>query len=278
MSVREYFTCKNCGFSYMEVNYYFRVRENTSFVEMYESLFSTMNYADESPVNGRVLQRYCKNCDKTIYIYQTYPGNSIYTRESTIDFLKEGLAKKHTQVLKTTAIFKKLVDMVKSNAKLMELNDLLKEHEDDICYKIDFNDYLSEKSFKGMDFNIGNYTGKKADGKFDKENLEDLDLKSIFKDMSNHLKGISANDLNLDEFNSDMSLHIYDLNEELKRLEGGIICINYYDDDFIITLDGDEIDGRTCPECKEEFYLINPNNPCPKCEKKEIEYECIHFD
>ena len=40
---------------YTEVNYYFCFRKDTGIVEKYESLFSAIDYADESPVRGHVL-------------------------------------------------------------------------------------------------------------------------------------------------------------------------------------------------------------------------------
>ena len=129
MSVREYFTCRSCGFRYMKVNLYFCFRNDTCCIERYESLFSTTDYVDDSPVRGRVIQRYCRNCDKTVYIYQTGFGACIFTKKSTIDFLKELIPRKQEKLLKIAVLLNKLVDLVESDASMNELNEFLMVHD-----------------------------------------------------------------------------------------------------------------------------------------------------
>lgn len=283
MSCREYYTCKNCGFTYTEVNYYFCFRTDTGLIEKYESLFSTMNYADKSPVKGQVMQHYCKNCDKIVSIYQTGLGSSIFTREPTIDFLMEFIPKKEEKLLKTSVLLKNLVELVESDASLTELNDFLEEHDENLYYKLDLNDYLCEKSFKSMGFDIKDYIKEKGILDSSEETLNDahsndIDLKSLYKDMSNHLKNLSASDLNRKEFYRDISEKFDYLSDDLREFKNEIICINYYGDDFNISLDGDEIDSGICPECGEEFYVISPENPCPKCGSHDMDYDYVLFD
>ena len=283
MSCREYYTCKSCGFTYTEVNYYFCFRTDTGLIEKYESLFSTMNYADKSPVKGRVLQHYCKNCDKIVSIYQTGLGSSIFNRDSTIEFLLEFFPKKEEKLLKTSVLLKNLVDLVESDASLTELNDFLEEHDENLYYKLDLNDYLCKKSFKSMDFDIKDYLEEKwiMDSSEDALNnlcSNDMNLASLYKDMSNHLKEITANDLNIYKFYFDISKKFDYLSEDLRKFEKEIPCINYYGDDFNIRLDGTEIENGVCPECGEEFYVISPENPCPKCGSEGIDYHHVFYD
>ena len=304
MSCREYFTCKNCGFSYMDVNYYFCFKDDTGLIEKYESLFSTVNYSDGSIIRGRVIQHYCRSCDKVVSVYQTGLGSSLFSRESTIDFLREFIPKKRERLLKTSVLLNSFVDMVKSDAGLIELNDFLKEHDDELYYKVDLDDFLGEKPFESMDFHIRDYIKEEALIDFDNRtfsrselynwsnkdlnrfpsyNLDrlhsrDLDLKSLYGDISNHLSEISAKDLNRDELYSEVSSYFDYISYDLKFMKREIPCINYYGDEFNVTLDGEEVDCEVCPECGEEFYIVSPQSPCPKCGKKEIDYHRVFFD
>ncbi|SDA49195.1 hypothetical protein [Methanobrevibacter millerae] len=252
-----------------------------------------MNYSLGSILRGIVIQHYCKNCDKTVSVYRTGPSASIFSKEGCIDFLKDYLPKKQEKMLKTSVIFYNLVELVESYASLKVLNNYLENHDEDIYYKIDFNDYLSEKSFESMDFNINDYVKEKSSETFrsedynpydlfngDLNNLDsdNLDLKSLQNDLSNHLNELSANNLNRDKFYFDISQRFRNLSEEIMKFEKEILCINYQGDDFNITLDGEKIDEGVCPQCGEEFYVISPDNPCPQCGKNEIEFNRVFFD
>lgn len=296
MSCREYYTCKNCGFTYMDVNYYFCFRNDTGVIEKYESLFSTVNYSAGSILRGRVIQHYCKNCDKTVSIYQTGLDSSIFSKKECTDFLKEYIPKKQDKLLKTSVLFYNLVDLVKCDASLNKLNNYLKEHDKDFYYKIDLDDYLNEKSFESMDFYIKDYVKKEKIEKFNRKSfnpedlyvlfnedlnnlhLHDLDLKSLYKDLSNHLNGLSAKNLNRGKFYQDISKKFDLLGRNLIEIEREIPCINYYGDDFNITLDGKKIPAGVCPQCGEEFYILSPNNPCPKCGRNEMDYDRVFYD
>ena len=100
---------------------------------------------------------------------------------------------------------------------------------------------------------------------------KDMKLESLYRDMSIHLKGLSASDLNRNKFYHDMIQYLI-------KSEKEIICINYYGDDFNIGLDGDEMGGGVCPECGEEFYFMSPQNSCPKCGNNELDYEYAFYD
>ena len=41
-----------------------------------------------------------------------------------------------------------------------------------------------------------------------------------------------------------------------------------------------EVDAKilVCAECGEEFYVISPENPCPKCGSEEIDYHHVFYD
>ena len=171
-------------------------------------------------------------------------------------------------------------------------------------YKVDLDDFLGEKPFESMDFHIRDYIKEEALIDFDNRtfsrselynwsnkdlnrfpsyNLDrlhsrDLDLKSLYRDISNHLSEISAKDLNRDELYSEVSSYFDYISYDLKFMEREIPCINYYGDEFNVTLDGEEVDCEVCPECGEEFYIVSPQSPCPKCGKKEIDYHRVFFD
>ena len=304
MSLRIYYNCKNCGFRYVDVRYYYCFRDDTGCIEKYESLFSTVGYSDGSIVRGRVIQQYCKNCDKIVSIYQTGLGSSLFDRDSTIDFLREFIPKKKEKLLKTTVLLNKLVDLVESDASLDELDGFLREHDDQLYFKIDLNEYLSENSFKDMDFYIKDYVKRDALAYFNEKALSrsdlynlpndalnhihsydldmlhsrDLDLKSLYNDISNHLNTLTASDLNIKEFYRDINDKFDYLSDELMAMEREIICINYLGDEYNLSLDGDIVDVDVCPDCGEEFYLIDSISPCPRCGKTGMECEHVFYD
>ncbi len=286
MSCRMYYTCKNCGFEYMDVNYYFCFRNDTGVIEKYESLFSTVNYADGSIIRGRVIQHYCKNCDKIVSVYQTGKGSSLFTRESTIDFLRESIPMKKEKVLKTSVLLKRFVDMLNEDASLSDLNDFLEEHDKDLYYKINLDDYIDGKAFKSMDFYLKDYLSDELANELDtlhsldisKVHSDDLKLKQLHDDLSSYFNELSAKDLNRNELDYDISRNFDYIGDYLKGLDKEIICINYFGDEFNITLDGKEIEEGTCPECGEEFYDVSPLNPCPKCGQKKIKYDQVFYD
>ena len=286
MSCRMYYTCKNCGFEYMDVNYYFCFKSETGVIEKYESLFSTVDYADGSLMKGRVFQHYCKNCDKIVSVYQTGLGASIFTREPTIDFLMENIPKKQEKLLKTAVLLNSFVKLLDSDASLIELNDFLEKHDQDIYYKINLDDYINEKTFKSMDFCLKDYLNEEIADEL--KNFQSIDigkihsdglkLKSLYDDLSAYVKELSAKDLDRNSLGFDISKRFHFIGSDLKDIEGEINCINYFGDEFNVTLDGRKIDEGTCPECGEDFYPISELNPCPKCGKKEIEYNQVFYD
>lgn len=293
MAIRKYYTCKNCDFSYMHKNYLFYLRNDMDIIEKYENLLTPMKYSEESEINGNVIQRYCKNCDKTVSIYQTGFGLTIFPKYTTIELLKTYIPKKQENLLKTTVLLYNLVNLVKSNASLTELTDYLKEHDEDFYYKIDFMDYLSENSFESMDFDIKNYIKEPKIEEFNKKyshkiyskdlfndahHSSDLDLKSLYKDMTNHLNEISAKDLNRKDFYRDISRKFDWISKDLIEIKNEIPCINFYGDNFNIKLDGEKIDTIVCPQCGMKFYILSPDNPCPKCGKNEINLEIYNLD
>lgn len=296
MSCRKYYRCENCGFAYIDIDYYFCFKDETGVIEKYESLFSTVHYADGSVMRGHVLQSYCKNCNKTVSIYQTGRGGTLFTRESTIDFLKEFIPRKKEKLVKTSSLLKDLMGLLQLDVSLNKLNDYLEKHDRDLYYKINLDDYLTENAFESMDFHLKDYVKedsikllnrKRPNHNYlydlsDKEliNLHssDIYLKSLYEDLSDYINELSASDLDMDSLCSDISKKIEYASNDLKRIEKEIPCINYYGDEFNITLDGDEIGIDVCPHCGEETYKIAPYTPCPQCGNEKMDHDLIFFD
>lgn len=296
MSCRDYYRCENCGFSYMNVDYYFCFKDETGVIEKYESLFSTVHYADGSIMQGRVLQRYCKNCNKTVSIYQTARGKDQNIREWTVDFLKKYIPRKKEKLANTSSLLKNFETLLKYDASIKRLKAFLKNHDNDLYYKIDLEDYLTEKSFESMDFNMKDYVKEESIMRLNRKShshnylydlpdkdlislhSSDLYLKTLYEDLSKHINELSASDLDRETLYNDISKKLDYVNNNLEKIEGEIPCINLYKNDFNITLDGEKIDNDVCPHCGEKIYWITPHTPCPQCGNEKMEFKRIFFD
>ena len=275
MSCRDYYTCKSCGFRYTDVHYYFCYRADTGVIEKYESLFSTVGYSDGTILRGHVMQNYCNHCDKIVSIYQTGRGASLFKRDATIEFLREFIPKRKDKLLKTSVILDNFIGMLQENESLVELRKFLQVHDEDLYYKINLDEYIGEKAFESMDFNMNDYIedvlkstpGIAGD---DLKIIPDLtgkgyDLASLYADLSKHVNGLSASDLNRSDLYRDIRRKFDWISDDMREIEREIPLINYLGDEFNVTLDGEEIDDGVCPVCGEEFYEIGPESPCPKC-------------
>ena len=268
-----------------DVRYYFCFRADTGFIEKYESLFSTVGYSDGSILRGHVIQNYCNHCDKIVSIYQTGRGGSLFVREPTIEFLREFIPKRLEKLLKTSVILDNFINMLQDNESLVELRKFLAVHDEDLYYKVDLNEYMGEKAFESMDFNINDYIGDGLKSGIEGDDLKiipdltggNYDLASLYADLSNHVNGLRASDLNRSDLYRDIRMKFRWISDDIREIEREIPLINYLGDEFNVTLDGEEIDDGVCPICGEEFYEIGPERPCPKCGDR-MEINRVFYD
>ena len=137
--------CKSCDFYFSNHNYRFCFDDKMDCIEEYMPLFTSSDYGEDSLIRGRIIEKYCQSCDKTVRIYRFSPDSSIYTTDATIDFLKYYIPKKHDFFLEVIDFHKELIDMVNENRSLDEIGNFIRENDVYNLYELNFNHYLNNK-------------------------------------------------------------------------------------------------------------------------------------
>lgn len=217
--------CKSCDFYFSNHNYLFCFDDKMDCIEECMSLFAASDFGEDSLIRGRVIEKYCQNCDRIVRIYQFSPDSSIYTTDASVDFLKYYIPKKHDFLEEAIDFHKEMINLINDSRDLNKIRRLLEENKVYNVYELDINHYLN-----------------------------------------NRKAGFNSNQLI-----RDLEFYIKNIESDLEKFDGYLVCINSSEDNFNFNLDGEMIDKDTCPECGEEFYPIGLKNPCPKCGKNTME-------
>ena len=101
--------------------------------------------------------------------------------------------------------------------------------------------------------------------------LEENKVYNVYELDINHYLNNRKAGFNSNQLIRDLEFYIKNIESDLEKFDGYLVCINSSEDNFNFNLDGEMIDKDTCPECGEEFYPIGLKNPCPKCGKNTME-------
>lgn len=137
--------CRSCDFYFTIHNYRFCFDDKMDCIEEYMALFTDSDYGKDSLIKGRVIEKYCSSCQKTVRIYQFTPDSSIYTTDASFDFLKFYIPKKHDFLLESIDFHKELIELIENNENLKKISAFIEDNHVYNIYELNLNHYLNTK-------------------------------------------------------------------------------------------------------------------------------------
>ena len=161
------------------------------------AFFASSDYGEDSLMTGRIIEKYCSNCKKTVRIYQFSPDSSIYTADASFDFLKYYIPKKHDFFLSSIDFYEELIEMINDNENINKIKDFIEDNNIYNLYELCLNDYLNVKS-SGFNSN---------------QLIKDVGIyiESIKKDLDRFDDFIICMNFTEDNFNLDLNGKIFDV-------------------------------------------------------------------
>ena len=214
--------CRSCDFRFSNHNYRFCFDDKMDCIEEYMTLFARSDYGENSLIKGRVIEKYCQNCDKLVRIYQFSPDSSIYTTDASVDFLKYYIPKKHDFFMEAIDFHEELIELIKDNdgnKNLEKIRDFIDDNEVYNIYELNFNHYLNNKR-----------TGFNSN-----QLIKDVELylNAICDDLKKFDEFIICINSTEDNFNFDLEGKMFDMN----------ICPDCGEEFYPISL------KNPCPKC-----------------------------
>ena len=139
--------CRECDFHFTNHNYKFCFDDKMDCIEEYMAFFASSDYGEDSLIKGRIIERYCSSCKRTVRIYQFSPDSTIYTADASFDFLKYYIPRKHDFLLESIDFHEELIELVNSDGNINQIKDFIDDNEVYNIYELCLNDYLNSKSY-----------------------------------------------------------------------------------------------------------------------------------
>lgn len=138
------YKCKKCDSIFIDYDQIFYLDSKTNRIKIGNKVALAIEESESSPLVGNLIETYCGNCNKKIFIYEINPFESTYGVCVSIDLLQENLKKQYKFIQEKYSKARKLDDLI------------------NLGLNVDFYDYIleNEEYFMELIDELIDYNGK----------------------------------------------------------------------------------------------------------------------